>query len=171
IFRERIDLCDKARDVQRNAGAVPSPFECWLAFRGLQTLPYRVRAQSQNAQKIAEFLRDQPRIEAVHYPGLPSHPGHQVAAAQMSCFGGMMSIQVNGGQPEALKLTAGLRIFTRATSLGGPHSLIEHRASIEGPSTRTPANLLRLSIGLEHSDDLIEDLDKALKTLCRSRRG
>jgi cystathionine gamma-synthase len=162
VFRERSPLFDKIRALQHAGGAVPSPFECWLTLRGLQTFPYRVRAQSQSAQKIAEFLGRQPQLEAVHYPGLSKHPGHKVAAAQMASFGGMLSAQVKGGQPEAFKLVARLKLFTRATSLGGTHSLIEHRASVEGPGTHTPQNLLRLSIGLEHPDDLIEDLDQAL---------
>lgn len=165
IFKYKGTLFEKVRSIQRDGGSVPSPFECWLTLRGLQTFPYRVRAQSATAQRIAEFLSKQPKIEAVHYPGLSSHPGHKIAAAQMSSFGGMMSIQVKGGQVEAFKLVAGLKLFTHATSLGGAHSLIEHRASVEGANTRSPANLLRLSIGLEHPDDLIEDLTQALKNL------
>jgi cystathionine gamma-synthase len=167
IFREQGELCESARHIQQEAGAVPSPFECWLTVRGLQTFPYRVRAQSSSAQQIAEFLAGQPKskIEAVHYPGLPSHSGHKVAAGQMSSFGGMLSVQVRGGQTEAFKLAAGLKLFSHATSLGGTHSLIEHRASAEGAATRSPANLLRLSIGLEHPDDLIDDLEQALKNL------
>ena len=165
IFKEAGPLFEKVRSIQRDGGSVPSPFECWLALRGLQTFPYRVRAQSQSAHQIAEFLADQPQIEAVHYPGLASHPGHKIAAAQMSGFGGMLSIQVKGGQAEAFKLAAGVKLFTHATSLGGPHSLIEHRASVEGATTRSPVNLLRLSVGLEHPDDLIEDLEQALKKL------
>ena len=165
IFREAGPLFEKIRSIQRDGGSVPSPFECWLTLRGLQTFPYRVRAQSSSAQKIAEFLAGQSKIDAVHYPGLPSHPGHKIAASQMSGFGGMLSIQVKGGQAEAFKLAGGVRLFTHATSLGGPHSLIEHRASVEGAATRSPVNLLRLSIGLEHPDDLIEDLEQALKQL------
>ena len=165
IFKEANPFFEKVRSIQREGGSVPSPFECWLALRGLQTFPYRVRAQTQSARQIAEFLADHPQIESVHYPGLPSHPGHKIAAAQMSGFGGMLSIQVKGGQKEAFKLAAGVKIFTHATSLGGPHSLIEHRASVEGVNTRSPVNLLRLSIGLEHPDDLIEDLEQALKKL------
>jgi len=167
VFRDREDFYQRALQIQHAGGAVPSPFECWLTVRGLQTFPYRVRAQSESAQRIAEFLSRQPKakIETVHYPGLPSHPGHKIAAVQMSGFGGMMSIQVKGGQAEAFKLVAGLKLFSHATSLGGTHSLIEHRASAEGPNTRSPANLLRLSIGLEHPDDLIEDLGEALKKL------
>jgi len=165
IFQEAGPLFEKIRSIQRDGGSVPSPFECWLALRGLQTFPYRVRAQSSSAQKIAEFLTSQPKIEAVHYPGLPGHPGHKIAASQMSSFGGMLSIQVKGGQAEAFRLAAAVRLFTHATSLGGPHSLVEHRASVEGAATHSPANLLRLSIGLEHPDDLIDDLEQALKKL------
>jgi cystathionine gamma-synthase len=154
---------EKITAIQHEGGAVPSPFECWLTLRGLQTFPYRVRAHAENAQRVAEFLSTQAKIEAVHYPGLPSHPGHKIAAAQMSGFGGMMSIQVKGGQSEAFKLVAGLKLFSHATSLGSTHSLIEHRASVEGVNTRSPANLLRLSIGLEHPDDLIDDLQQALR--------
>jgi cystathionine gamma-synthase len=165
IFKETGPLFEKVRSIQRDGGSVPSPFECWLALRGLQTFPYRVRAQSRSAQQIAEFLADQPQIEAVHYPGLSSHSGHKIATSQMSGYGGMLSIQVKGGQREAFKLAAGVKLFTHATSLGGPHSLIEHRASVEGAATRSPVNLLRLSVGLEHPDDLIEDLEQALKSL------
>ncbi|MGB8129097.1 MAG: aminotransferase class I/II-fold pyridoxal phosphate-dependent enzyme [Candidatus Angelobacter sp.] len=158
-------LLEKIIAIQHEGGAVPSPFECWLTLRGLQTFPYRVRAHAENAQRVAEFLSRQSKIESVHYPGLPSHPGHKIAAGQMSGFGGMMSIQVKGGQAEAFKLVSGLKLFSHATSLGSTHSLIEHRASVEGAATRSPANLLRLSIGLEHTDDLIEDLGEALKKL------
>jgi len=165
IFKDANPLFEKVRSIQSEGGAVPSPFECWLAMRGLQTFPYRVRAQTQSARQIAEFLADHPQIEVVHYPGLASHPGHKIAAAQMSGFGGMLSIQVKGGQAEAFKLAAGVKIFTHATSLGGPHSLIEHRASVEGANTRSPVNLLRLSVGLEHPDDLIEDLEQALSNV------
>jgi cystathionine gamma-synthase len=166
IFREKNAFYERIHHIQHQGGAVPSPFECWLTLRGLQTFPYRVRAQSESALRVAEFLSGQKAIEAVHYPGLPGNAGHRVAAGQMTGgFGGMLSIQVKGGQKEAFKLAAGVKIFTRATSLGGTHSLIEHRASIEGPNTRSPQNLLRISIGLEHSDDLVEDLGQALKSL------
>ncbi|HEV7675854.1 MAG TPA: aminotransferase class I/II-fold pyridoxal phosphate-dependent enzyme [Candidatus Angelobacter sp.] len=165
IFKDNGPLLEKIGGIQREGGAVPSPFECWLTLRGLQTFPYRVRAHAENAQRVAEFLSTQPKskIEAVHYPGLPTHSGHKLATAQMSGFGGMMSIQVRGGQAEAFKLVSGLQLFSHATSLGSTHSLIEHRASVEGANTRSPVNLLRLSIGLEHPDDLIEDLERALK--------
>jgi cystathionine gamma-synthase len=165
VFREAGPLLVKASAMQREGGSVPSPFECWLTLRGLQTFPYRMRAHCENAQRVAEFLSKQAKIEAVHYPGLLSHPGHKIAVSQMSAFGGMISIQIEGGQAEAFKVCAAVKIFTHATSLGGPHSLIEHRASVEGPTTKSPANLLRLSIGLEHPDDLIEDLEQALKKI------
>jgi cystathionine gamma-synthase len=155
-------LFERVRKSQMFGGAVPSPFDCWLTLRGIDTLAYRVRAQSANAQAIAQYLAGHALVEAVHYPGLASHRGHDVAARQMSGFGGMLSFQVRGGRDDAMRVAARVRVFTRATSLGGTHSLIEHRASIEGPNTRTPPNLLRLSIGLEHPDDLIDDLDQAL---------
>jgi cystathionine gamma-synthase len=151
------------RDYQGTAGGVPSPFDCWLLMRSLPTLPYRVRAQAASALAIAGFLDADRRVEKVYYPGLVNHPGHPVAARQMhEGFGGVLSLQVPGGADEALGVAARTRLFTRATSLGGVESLVEHRASMEGPQSRTPPNLLRLSIGLEHSTDLIADLDQAL---------
>jgi len=155
-------LFERARKSQRYGGAVPSPFDCWLTLRGLDTLPYRVRAQADNAMQVARFLKAHQAVEAVHYPGLPDHPGHAIAARQMQAFGGMISFQVRGGKDAAMAVAARCRLFIRATSLGGTHSLIEHRASVEGPESKTPQNLLRLSIGLEHGDDLIEDLTQAL---------
>src|SRR5207302_2640157 len=124
---------------------VPGPFDAWLVLRGIRTLPWRVRAHTANATAVASALAEHPRIEAVHYPGLPSHPGYDIAVRQMLMFGGMMSIQVQGGRAEAFDVAARVRVFTRATSLGGVESLIEHRASIEGPNTRAPENLLRIS--------------------------
>jgi cystathionine gamma-synthase len=155
-------LFERARNAQQHGGAVPSPFDCWLTLRGIDTLAYRVRAQAAHAQLIAGFLHAHPAVEMVHYPGLATHPGHDIAKEQMSGFGGMLSFQVRGCAANAMAVAAKVRLFTRATSLGGGHSLIEHRASIEGPQTRTPRNLLRLSIGLEHPDDLIADLEQAL---------
>jgi cystathionine gamma-synthase len=155
-------LFERARKSQRYGGAVPSPFDCWLTMRGVDTLPYRVRAHSENAMRVAQFLAAHQAVEAVHYPGLPSHPGHKTAARQMSAFGGMLSFQVRGDRETALAVAARCQLIIRATSLGGTHSLIEHRASVEGPQTRTPQNLLRLSVGLEHADDLIADLQQAL---------
>jgi cystathionine gamma-synthase len=155
-------LFERARKSQQFGGAAPSPFDCWLTLRGVATLPYRVRAQSENARQIAEFLRNHKAVEAVHYPGLTSHPGHAVATRQMSGFGGMLSAQVRGGREQAMGVAARVHLFTRATSLGGPHSFIEHRASIEGPGSKTPQNLLRMSAGLENAEDLIADLEQAL---------
>ena len=162
VARQDDDFVERLRLMQRVGGAVPSPFDCWLVLRGIRTLPWRMRAHCANAMAVARFLEQHSSIEAVHYPGLPSHHGHEIAARQMSDFGGMMSIQVRGGEAKALGLAARLKLFTRATSLGGTESLIEHRASVEGPTTATPVNLLRISVGLEHPDDLIEDLSAAL---------
>jgi cystathionine gamma-synthase len=162
VSRSEDELFRRIRKIQGTGGSVPSPFECWLVLRGIRTLPYRMRAHSENAMKVARFLHRHPKVETVHYPGLHDHPGHEIAARQMDLFGGMLSVQVKGDQQTAMAVASKVRIFTRATSLGGTESLLEHRASIEGPGTRTPQNLLRLSIGLEHPDDLIEDLAQAL---------
>ena len=162
VLRERGEPLEKLRNYQLQAGAVPSPFDCWLIRRSMMTLPLRVRAQAAGAAIVAAFLQSHPRVERVFYPGLPSHPGHALAARQMSAFGSMISITVRGGVEQALAVAAAVRVFTRATSLGSVESLIEHRASMEGPGTATPQNLLRLSIGLEHPDDLVEDLARAL---------
>jgi len=151
------------RSIQSSAGAVPSPFDCWLILRGMKTLPWRMRAHCENAAKVAEFLAQNRNVEHVHYPGLKSHPGYDVAKRQMSMFGGMLSFEAKGGRKAAMTVAAQTKIFTRATSLGGVESLIEHRASIEGPGTTSPEGLLRCSIGLEHPDDLIEDLGQALR--------
>ena len=155
-------LFQRIRNIQYEGGAVPSPFDCWLILRGMRTLPWRMRAHSENAAKVAEFLAGHPNVERVHYPGLPSHPGHKIAQKQMSMFGGMLSFEIKSGRDAAMKVTTRTKIFTRATSLGGVESLIEHRASIEGPGTTSPEGLIRLSIGLENADDLTADLDQAL---------
>jgi len=162
IARAEDEFFQRMRKNQMLGGAVPSPFECWLVLRGVPTLPYRMRGHSENALKVATFLSGHPAVEAVHYPGLKQDPGYEVAARQMALPGGMLSFQVGGGRDKAFEVTAKVKVFTRATSLGGVESLIEHRASMEGPETRTPDNLLRLSVGLEHPDDLIEDLAQAL---------
>jgi cystathionine gamma-synthase len=165
IVRDDDAYVARLRTLQALGGAVPSPFDCWLLMRGIRSLPWRMRGHCENALAVARFLAGHAAIEAVHYPGLPSHPGHDIAARQMSDFGGMMSIQVRGGEQASLDLTNRLRLFTRATSLGGPESLIEHRASVEGPTTISPRNLLRVSVGLEHADDLIDDLNRGLDGL------
>ena len=143
-------------------GAAPSPFDCWLALRGVTTLPWRMRAHCENALAVAKFPEQHSAVERVHYPGLNDHPGHDIARHQMSGWGGMLSFQVRGGREVAMAVAGRVRLFTRATSLGGPHSLIEHRASIEGSGTNTPQSLMRVSIGLENSDDLIADLQQPL---------
>ena len=164
VARASDEFVERLRLMQQVGGTIPSPFDCWLLLRGIRTLPWRMRAHCANAKAVALFLQGHRTIESVHYPGLTSHSGHEIAARQMSDFGGMLSIQVRGGERAALDLTGRLTLFTRATSLGGTESLIEHRASVEGAHTLAPANLLRVSVGLEHPDDLIEDLDRALGT-------
>ncbi|MDP9048985.1 MAG: PLP-dependent transferase, partial [Bacteroidota bacterium] len=161
ITRETTDWWQKIRQVQEMGGAIPSPMDCYMLVRSLKTLPYRMRGHVSNAQLLVKFLEKHPKIESVMYPGLPSHPQYQIAKAQMSSFGGMLSFCVKGGEPEAKRVINGLKLFTQATSLGGVESLIEHRASVEGPDTKTPFNLLRVSVGLEHIDDLIADLTQA----------
>lgn len=162
VAREDDAMFHRVREIQRAGGSVPSPFECWLLLRSVGTLPHRMRQHSSNAQAVANFLADHPAVHAVYYPGLASHPGSDVAARQMRMPGGMLSFRVRGGREWALRVAASVRLFTRATSLGGAESLIEHRATVEGPASRTPDDLLRCSIGLEHPDDLIDDLRQAL---------
>ena len=144
-------------------GAVLAPFNAWLTLRGCRSLPARMALHCSNARKVAEFLAAQPQVERVNYPGLATHPGHALAARQMREFGGMLSVQLRGRREAALAMAGALQLFTNATSLGGCESLVEHRASTEGPHTTTPQNLLRLSVGLEHVDDLIADLAQALQ--------
>ncbi|MFC7334373.1 trans-sulfuration enzyme family protein [Rhodocista pekingensis] len=152
--------------IRATQGAVPGPFEAWLLLRGMRTLGLRVERACATAQRLAEHFDGHPRLEAVLYPGLPSHPGHAVAARQMNGgFGGMLSVRVKGGSAGAVAASAALRVWTRATSLGGVESLVEHRGSIEGPDSPCPQDLLRLSCGIEHADDLIADLEQALDTL------
>ena len=162
ITREDDEAFAQLRTAQLYGGAVPSPFDCWLIMRSLPTLPYRMRAHCANAHQVANFLLGHPKVSAVHYPGLEGNPFHALAKKQMSDFGGMLSFETKGGKGAAMTLAAHVEIFTRATSLGGVESLIEHRASIEGPESKTPQGLLRVSVGLEHADDLIDDLSQAL---------
>jgi cystathionine gamma-synthase len=163
IARERGELADRLRDYQATAGSVPSPFDCWLIRRSVSTLACRVRAQAQSASQLAQFLSEHSRVAKVFYPGLASHPGHAIAQRQMrGGFGAVLSFCTHGGREQAFAVANQTQLFTRATSLGGVESLIEHRASIEGPHSVTPETLLRLSIGLENVDDLIADLAEAL---------
>jgi cystathionine gamma-synthase len=159
----RGELFERIERVRMLIGGVASPFNSWLVLRGIHSLAARMRVHSDNAMAVARFLAKHKRVEVVYYPGLESHPRHEVARRQMSAFGGMMSFLVRGGRTEALAVAAKTRLFVRATSLGGVESLIEHRNSSEGPGSKTPQNLLRLSVGLEHADDLVADLAAALE--------
>jgi len=153
--------------LQNGAGAVPGPFDAYLTMRGLKTLVLRMQRHSENASAIAEFLAGHPAVSSVLYPGLPTHPGHQVAARQMSGFGGMVSVRMRGGRQAAEKLCAGTAVFILAESLGGVESLIEHpsamtHASTAGSQLEVPDDLVRLSVGIEDIADLLSDLERAL---------
>src|SRR5947209_2132650 len=162
VFARRGELHDRVQHQRHVVGAVAAPFNSWLVLRGVRTLACRVAAQSATALAVARYLETSPAVSAVHYPGLASHPGHEIARRQMSAFGAMLSFRVAGGREAALRVVSRVRLFTRATSLGGVESLIEHRATSEGPGSRTPQDLLRVSVGLEHAEDLIADLAQAL---------
>lgn len=153
----------RVRKVRAQLGGTLGSFEAWLLLRGLRTLHLRVKAACASAQRIAEHFVGHPHVEAVLYPGLPGFPGHSVAKSQMhGGFGGMLSVRAKGGEAAAVAVAAHTALWKRATSLGGTESLIEHRASVEGAGTPAPPDLLRLSVGLEHVDDLIADLEQAL---------
>lgn len=158
------ELTTRLREFQSTAGAVPAPFDCWLLNRSLATFPLRVMQQCANAVSLAAYLHQHPRIEQVFYPGLPDHPNHAVAAHQMQGgYGSLISVLVKGGQTAAMHFAGRLQLFKHATSLGGVESLIEHRRSVEGPHPVSPDNLLRISVGIEHEDDLIRDIAQALR--------
>jgi cystathionine gamma-synthase len=157
------EFWQRIHGVRTSCGAALGSFEAWLLVRGMRTLPLRVKQCSANALHLAEQLERHPGVEQVLYPGLPSHPQHALAKRQMQGgFGGMLSIRVKGGEAAAVRCAARVKLWKRATSLGGVESLIEHRASIEGPSTPVPRNLLRLSAGIESAEELLSDLDQAL---------
>jgi cystathionine gamma-synthase len=160
--RESGAVYEKIRLFQKVGGGVPSPFDCWLTLRSISTLPQRMKAHSENAMKIAEYLAQHPNVEKVHYPGLPDNRFHTLAKRQMKGFGGMLSVEIKGGWDAAIAVCGNVKLFTCATSLGAVESLIEHRASVEGVDSPTPKGLLRLSIGLEHYEDLQADLAQAL---------
>ena len=152
------------RHARHLGGAVPGPFEAWLLHRGMRTLFVRMSRSSATALELAERLSAHPRVERVLYPGLAAHPGHAIAARQMTGgFGSLLSVLVRGGAPEALAVAGRVSVFARATSLGGVESLLEHRATVEGVGSLAPPNLLRLSIGLEAPADLWDDLRTALE--------
>jgi cystathionine gamma-synthase len=153
--------------LQNSAGAVPGPFDAYLTMRGLKTLVLRMQRHSENATAVAQFLTEHPAVDAVLYPGLPTHPGHQLAARQMHGFGGMVSVRMRGGRAAAQALCANTRVFILAESLGGVESLIEHpgamtHASTVGSQLEVPDDLVRLSVGIEDIADLIADLEQAL---------
>jgi len=162
VFRRRDEWHERCEARRTLQGAVMAPFNAWLTLRGLRTLSCRIERHCANARAVAEFLAQHPAIARVRWPGLASHPQHALARRQMRDFGGMMSIEVAGGREAALKLASRVELFTNATSLGGVESLIEHRASVEGAHAVSPPSLLRLSVGLEHADDLVADLARAL---------
>jgi cystathionine beta-lyase/cystathionine gamma-synthase len=158
---------EKLKYLQNAVGAVPGPMDCFLVLRGVKTLGVRMRAHESNARKIARFLEEHPRVECVRYPGLASHPQHDLAGRQMRSFGGMISFQVKGGFEEARGIAQSTRLFLLAESLGGVESLIEHpgvmtHLSVANSPLQVPDNLVRLSVGIEDSDDLIRDLAAAL---------
>jgi cystathionine gamma-synthase len=160
------DLHERLAFLQNSAGAVPGPFDCYLVLRGVKTLAIRMQAHCRGARRVAEFLREHPRVAAVHYPGFEDHPGHEVAKRQMDDFGGMVSFEL-ASEEEALEVAGKTEVFFLAESLGGVESLIEHpgrmtHASVAGSPLEVPGSLLRLSVGIEHPDDLVGDLHQAL---------
>jgi cystathionine gamma-synthase len=166
VAKEPSPFWEKLIAVRRYAGAVLGPFEAWLLLRGMRTLFLRVRAQSENAMALARHFEGHPSILQVLYPGLESHPDHAIARRQMTGgFGGMLSLRIRGGEAAALKAWGACRLFKVATSLGGVESLIEHRASIEGADSPVPKDLLRVSVGIEDVQDLIADLENAVKAV------
>jgi cystathionine gamma-synthase len=162
VFQERGELAGAIGHARHIQGAVLAPFNAWLTLRGLRSLPARMAWHCRNARAVAEMLAAHPNVAATNWPGLPAHRNHAVAARQMRDFGGMVSIRVAGGRDAALRVASRVELFTNATSLGGCESLLEHRASVEGANPTSPEDLLRLSVGLEHPDDLVEDLRRAL---------
>jgi cystathionine gamma-synthase len=165
IFAHESSVTKLVEEIQFEGGAVQSPFDCMMTMRGLQTMPLRVRAQCTNASLLSNYLYEHPAISDVYYPGLPSHPQHELAKTQMNDFGAMASIIINGDKKDAFAVTTKLKIIIQATSLGGTHSTIEHRHSVEGEGTLAAPNLLRMSFGIENAEDLKDDLAQALASL------
>jgi cystathionine gamma-synthase len=162
VLKKKDELYEQARHNRKVLGGVASPFGSWLVLRGIRSLGCRVERHCANALAVARALAGHRAVSAVHYPGLETHAGHSVARRQMKAFGGMLSLQVKGGRAAAVAVVSKVRLFLSATSLGGTESLIEHRRSSEGPTSATPDDLLRVSVGLEHPDDLVADLVQAL---------
>ena len=166
VTRETDERWEEIKFIRKHVGGVLGAFESWLLLRGMRTLSIRFERSSSNALKIAQHLEGHPKVEAVLYPGLESHPGHVIAKHQMTNgFGGMLSLCVKGDAPEAKAVATKLKLFVSATSLGGVESLVEHRASVEGPLSQVQPNLLRLSVGIEDVDDLIADLNQAIEII------
>ena len=157
------NLAKSIESIQLLSGAVPSPFDCWLIARGIQTLHLRMTKQCENAMQLAQELSKHPKIKSVCYPGLKSHPNHELAKSQMTVgFGAMISVLIDGNENKAFEISTKLRLFRSATSLGGVESLVEHRKSVEGTNSTSPGNLLRISVGIEHISDLVTDWRQAL---------
>jgi cystathionine gamma-synthase len=161
------ELAEQVGFHQNSMGAVAGPFDAWLVLRGIKTLSVRMDRHCSNAERIVEFLVQHPAVSEVFYPGLPTHPGHEIAAKQMRKFGGMVSFRLRAGEETALKVCGLVSVFTLGESLGGVESLIEHparmtHASVAGSPLEVPADLVRLSVGIEDVDDLIDDLASAL---------
>jgi cystathionine gamma-synthase len=167
IIVNRIDeLSQKIRDFQTLGGGVPSAFDCWLLYRSLATFPLRMRAHGENAQKLAQYLAQHPKVEKVMYPGLITDEFHEISKKQMqNGFGGMMSILIKGNEKTALQFASNLKLVKHATSLGGVETLVDHRRSAEGIHSNSPENLVRISVGIEHIDDLILDFEQALSQI------
>ncbi|MBV9421222.1 MAG: PLP-dependent transferase, partial [Alphaproteobacteria bacterium] len=168
VTRATDEVWETIKRIRIQSGAVLGSFEAWLLLRGMRTLYPRVRAASANAMAVAQHFRGHPLVEDVLYPGLTNFPGHAVAAKQMQGgFGSLMSIRTKGGAKGAIATAANVKIWKRATSLGGVESLIEHRASVEGEHSPAPPDLLRMSVGIEEASDLIDDFEQALKAAMR----
>jgi len=166
VTARRDERWEEIKLVRTLTGGILGPFEAWLLLRGMRTLFVRFEKASQSALRLARHFEGHPQLQRVLYPGLESHPGHEIAKRQMTQgFGGMLSLLIEGGAEEAKRIAGKTRLFVRATSLGGVESLIEHRASAEGPLSEVPQNLLRLSIGIENCQDLINDLEQSLDSL------
>lgn len=166
VTRENNQRWEEIKFIRKHVGGVLGPFESWLLLRGMRTLSVRFERASNNAQRIAEHFEHHPKVEEVMYPGLKSNPGHEIARRQMTNgFGGMLSFCVKGGASEAKKLATNLELFVSATSLGGVESLVEHRASVEGPMSQVQPNLLRFSVGIEDVEDLIADIEQGLREI------
>lgn len=168
VFAQKDSVFERIEHFRHIHGAVLAPFNAWLTLRGLRTLAVRVERQAENAMRVAQYLATRKEIVKVNYPGLASHPNHEIAKRQMRAFGGMLSFELHGGRKAALAVAGILQLFINATSLGGVESLVEHRASTEGAHPVSPQNLLRLSVGLEDADDLIADLSQALDAAGRA---